>query len=703
MLIFALYPGASGNYLSILFENVYGLSIQPFSNKNIDFKVNSSVIITSHLPTALPDDLFTWKIVYVVRDGRDCVSTMAHIKKNFIAYNYSSYEENLREAITSKHENFYGGWSNHVESWCEKASLIIRFEDLIDHPIKQLERIREFVDLPSPDLNKLIPFDRLMHEDYLFDEETNNKRKDNYTIPALSGWEDDLPDFYKELFYKYHYKTLVKLGYCKVDEFKSLDLSIYYPSIFKKMGHAINHNQKVYKILIEVSKLQMPYNDGIKRYVLELVKEIKELAQNNPKWQIDLYDGERTFPIREVQLKKYIDKLKGNIPVKNKIKHHVVLIVKNLLRLVLTVNTYQRVGLLYKLAKMKIRFSWPMRVLENAVNFIRTMIFFQKKPKLKFQTIFDPSDYDLVHIPLLQHVEFIAKAKDKVLMTLHDLTHLSHPQFHIKENIILADQGLKLCIEYNVHFFAISENTRKDFLQRYASPKEIPVIYEAADNSRFYVDKNSYWANYIRTTYGIPEDGVFLLSVSTLEPRKNLKNTIKAFQNVIQELPDNVYLIVAGKVGWKLDEVLPESIQLSPRVIFIGFVKEEHLPWFYREASALIYISYYEGFGLPILESMSCATPVIYGRNSSMIEIAANTGYSVDSDNIEEIGLAIKQVFLKPDEREVKSLQAFKRSNRFTWQKTAVLTMELYRKIIESKKTSDISPDISSYELIEQI
>jgi len=684
MIILALYPGAGETYICSILKEIYGVVIHPY-----DFGSNiiedDSIIVTTHLlPEQLPDEFFTRKIIYLVRDGRDCVVSMADFRKNCID-EFSDYDTNLTEAIIASKGSFYGGWSNHIDVWSRKAEIIIKFEELINDPINQIERIRKFMNLPDPDISKYKPYSEMQYGDHLSYEIRQNLLLNHADLPLSKKWEEGMSDNQKEMFYKYHVNGLVKLGYYKVPDFELIDLNMYYNSIRKKLQAQPVDDFKTYKVLIEVTKLQMPFNDGIKRYIIELVKEIKEITYDNPYWQIDVFDGERIFPVNEIDLNFYVNKVNEYVSIIKRIKLFAVNNIKTILKFYLSVEKYQNLGSTYKLFKAKIRYSSINQNFRKIIGFIESEIFARKIKLLHNKVIFDSSKYDLVHIPLLQHVDYIAEAKSKVLMTLHDLTHLTHPQFHLQDNIILADHGLKLCIQNNAGFVAISENTKRDLLHAYPDVRNLEVIYEAAENSKFCMQKSIYWEKHIRVSFGLPEDAKFLLSVSTLEPRKNLKNAIIAFEKVINEIPENCYFIVVGKAGWKMKDVLPASLVLSPKIIFTGFVKEEYLPWLYREAEALIYISYYEGFGLPILESMSCGTPVIYGNNSSMPEIVKNSGYPVDPENVEQIGATIKHVMNNSLELRDKSVQAIKRSNFFTWQKTAILTMEFYRKCIEER------------------
>ncbi|MEL6868065.1 MAG: glycosyltransferase family 1 protein, partial [Bacteroidota bacterium] len=169
-----------------------------------------------------------------------------------------------------------------------------------------------------------------------------------------------------------------------------------------------------------------------------------------------------------------------------------------------------------------------------------------------------------------------------------------------------------------------------------------------------------------------------------IEPRKNLLNTAKAFLRLIEEHPDlDVHLVICGKKGWKFEELFKEDLTQSKRIHFTGFVNDEDLPLLYAHALALCYVSYYEGFGLPPLEAMSCGTPVIFGDNSSMPEVVGKGGLPAVADDVEAIKSQMHRLVADPVFREELAREAWRQSRRFSWLKTTLQTLEAYRKVIE--------------------
>ncbi|HET7287527.1 MAG TPA: glycosyltransferase family 1 protein, partial [Pyrinomonadaceae bacterium] len=169
----------------------------------------------------------------------------------------------------------------------------------------------------------------------------------------------------------------------------------------------------------------------------------------------------------------------------------------------------------------------------------------------------------------------------------------------------------------------------------------------------------------------------FLLFVGTIEPRKNLSTLLEAFEEILRTTDLQPELVIAGKIGWKSDEVLMrlKRSPLSDRVRLLGYVADEDLRALYSSCSAFIYPSLYEGFGLPPLEAMACGAPVIASRVPSIKESVARIVSATDSKD-----LARNLIELLQDESARRSLSSrgIKHAQKFSWQRTAALTREVY-------------------------
>jgi len=181
-----------------------------------------------------------------------------------------------------------------------------------------------------------------------------------------------------------------------------------------------------------------------------------------------------------------------------------------------------------------------------------------------------------------------------------------------------------------------------------------------------------------RDTYQLPSD--FVLYIGTIEPRKNLSRLVKAFASLADAHPQLV-LVIAGMKGWMYDQLFENvrQLNLQSRIIFPGFIDEADKPFLLSAAKVFVYPSMYEGFGLPVLEALACGIPTVTSNTSSIPEVAGEAALLVDPTSETEIADAIEQLLsnltLRSKLRERSILQAAK----FTWQRTAALTVEAYK------------------------
>ena len=214
----------------------------------------------------------------------------------------------------------------------------------------------------------------------------------------------------------------------------------------------------------------------------------------------------------------------------------------------------------------------------------------------------------------------------KGITTIHDLTWKIFPQFHTDKIVKGHEEKLEKTIKYKDAIIVDSQNTKKDLINYYPNIQKtnyINVIYPGIDE-RFRIIKNKKKILEILKKYKVEYYSNFLLYVGAIEPRKNLTTAIKIFHQLVtshQQLVANFYIV--GRAGWKNEEVfqLIKRLKLKDKVKFIGFVKDEDLVYFYNACKVFIYLSKYEGFGLPPLEAAACGRPTLLYNNSSLSEI----------------------------------------------------------------------------------
>lgn len=271
----------------------------------------------------------------------------------------------------------------------------------------------------------------------------------------------------------------------------------------------------------------------------------------------------------------------------------------------------------------------------------------------------------------------------KLVVTVHDLSFLLFPDLHTEENRRLLMQNLIYVNSRPAMVICDSEQTKIDLIKFFHVPEErIEVVYLGVDHifSDPITEENR---QKVLEKYEISGFD-YLLSVSTIEPRKNFERIINVFSEMIKnEKYSNLHLVCAGGAGWKNEKIyeLVRRNNLEDRVKFIGFVDERDLPSIYNGARLFLYPSLYEGFGLPVLEAMSSKVPVITSNTSSLPEVAGDAAVMVNPYNEKDIYNAVENVLNNENLRKQLITEGTQRANLFTWENTAQKTLEVYYKV----------------------
>jgi glycosyltransferase involved in cell wall biosynthesis len=266
------------------------------------------------------------------------------------------------------------------------------------------------------------------------------------------------------------------------------------------------------------------------------------------------------------------------------------------------------------------------------------------------------------------------------VLTVHDLIFRQTPEHHKPLNRWYLTSTMPLYCRRADHIIAVSETTRRDLIAAYHLPPEkITVIHEAAD-PRFQPQPPT-GQDRVRAVYGLPEQ--FLLYVGTIEPRKNLERLLESWAPLYR-LGECPPLVIAGKRGWLSDGFFA-ALEASPAragVILTGYVPDSDLAALYSAATAFIWPSLYEGFGLPPLEAMACGTPVLSSNASSMPEVVGDAAVLFNPGNADELRECLRSVVRSRALRRDLSLRGLARAATFSWQRTAEETLQIYDRYV---------------------
>lgn len=286
---------------------------------------------------------------------------------------------------------------------------------------------------------------------------------------------------------------------------------------------------------------------------------------------------------------------------------------------------------------------------------------------------------DVFHSPdyVLPHVR-----RAKAVVTIHDLSFLQCPEGSEPKLRRYLARAVPRAVSRADLVLADSDNTRNDIVELFGtSPDKVEVLYPGVEGS-FGPVRDEALLSRARAVYGL--DTPFILTVGTLEPRKNHVLLLDAYA-VLRERSDVQHkLVIAGAKGWLYEGVFRrvEELSLEEDVIFLGFVPDEDLPAVYSLAEVFVFPSLYEGFGLPPLEAMACGTPVVTSRSSSLPEVVGEAGLMVPLDDSSALADEIQRVLNDRGLRDSLAERGVSQAQKFTWRRAGTKLLTLYRRLL---------------------
>jgi alpha-1,3-rhamnosyl/mannosyltransferase len=265
------------------------------------------------------------------------------------------------------------------------------------------------------------------------------------------------------------------------------------------------------------------------------------------------------------------------------------------------------------------------------------------------------------------------------IATIHDLSFLHYPQYHPKERVKFMERELPGTLAQAAHIITDAEYVKSELVKYFGIPSEsitaIPLGVSADFQPR--IERQTQG---VLNKYSLDHDG-YLLSVATQEPRKNLEGLLQAYLNLPESMQRHFPLVLVGGHGWNCEKIEKrlQSLELKGTVRRLGFVPAHELPCLYSGAAAFAYPSFYEGFGLPPLEAMASATPVLVADNSAMTEVVGDAGIQVDSNDSAAIALGLEQLLSDPVYRKQAGQMGQERAASYTWGKCVDRTLAVYR------------------------
>ncbi len=311
-----------------------------------------------------------------------------------------------------------------------------------------------------------------------------------------------------------------------------------------------------------------------------------------------------------------------------------------------SIPTYQRVlkGVLY----------WPTRVLKDKLDLFHTAYY--PVPRLKIPTV----------------------------LTVHDVRFIHMPETYHRARYLFLKVVVPLSFSRACRIITVSKNTKNDLIKHFKVPDEkIDIAYNPV-HARFKQIANDSILSVARTKFRLPAK--FILYVGHLEPRKNLTRLIQAYEILLKEY--DYKLVIVGKPDWFYSSLFDRvrNKKLESNILFTGYVQDDDLPALYNLASVVAFPSLHEGFGLPVLEAMSCGTPVVTSNVSALPELAGDAAVLVNPYNVESIADGIMKILKDDDLRRKLISKGLNRVKQFNAKDAARMISKTYIRALNNYK-----------------
>lgn len=285
--------------------------------------------------------------------------------------------------------------------------------------------------------------------------------------------------------------------------------------------------------------------------------------------------------------------------------------------------------------------------------------------KKNIELLFTPS----VAVPIFCRI--------KKVTTIHDLAFKFYKKKYPFFRRVYVSLITRMAAVKSDFLFTVSNSSKNDIIAKYnLENKKIAVTYNGV-HEKFYTPHDTGLSSAVKEKYSIPDE--FILYVGAIEPGKNLDKVIRAFERILKTNP-NLKLLVTGGLGWQKEYFLKliTAYQIESQVQILPYVLDDELPIIYKLAKLFIYISPYEGFGMPVLEAMASGIPVIASDIPSIREFANSYALLVNPDNENEIISAFNKIFQDDEFRLHIMKNQITRSKEYTWRKSAEIVLDVF-------------------------
>lgn len=289
-----------------------------------------------------------------------------------------------------------------------------------------------------------------------------------------------------------------------------------------------------------------------------------------------------------------------------------------------------------------------------------------------------PADMDVYHLPFIVRPAPRRSPRTKFVVTMYDLIIATYPEtFDKVSGMRVFIEALSAQAGQADKIITISQSARRDIVDIFDLPPErVEVIYPATE-LQAPADAESTLA-LLRRNLGLPER--YILHFSSWQLRKNVAGIVRAFEKIAVKCREqNVFLCLGGGSASEAEVSFIENSPCSDQIVRLGHVRREWMPALYAGAEMFVFPSFYEGFGLPVLEAMACGAPVISSNVSSLPEVVGDAGLMVDPQSIDELADAMELLLDDTNYSEQLKQKGFAQAAKFSWEKAARETLDVYK------------------------
>ncbi len=274
---------------------------------------------------------------------------------------------------------------------------------------------------------------------------------------------------------------------------------------------------------------------------------------------------------------------------------------------------------------------------------------------------------------------FLHNYSGKKIATIHDLSFLENNNFHPKDRIDFMKSEIKKTVKYADHLITDTNFIKNQLIERYnLDPSRITTIHLGVERST----QESTPISHSLEKYNLSRDS-YLLSVATIEPRKNIDNILSAYLRLDSSVRDKYPLIIVGKEGWNTETTMTRirKYALNNKICYLDYVSDSDICYLQRGARATIYVPYYEGFGLPPLESMASGVPALVSSINAIKEVCGDSVYYADPYSLESIKIGLENILVNESIRDNLKKLGAETFKKYSWSSTVSRTIDIYEKI----------------------